>query len=101
MGRQRRHARCSKVDTLGTRCKTLIPLANLLQFPRSGGFPLYCDLHEREILAEMTMGTTPFGGKRLRPWSYESVLMVCSIHPELVRTAHPDSAQTYHAQAQG
>ncbi|KAM5534195.1 hypothetical protein V8D89_012102 [Ganoderma adspersum] len=60
MGRCCVHARCSKVDALGVRCKTLVPLVNTLCFPRSRGFPLYCNRHENKVLAEKVPGTPPF-----------------------------------------
>ncbi|KAI1786179.1 hypothetical protein LXA43DRAFT_898469 [Ganoderma leucocontextum] len=47
MARRRHHARC-------TRCKTLVPIANALPFPRGGRLPFYCSAHQDEILSEKT-----------------------------------------------
>lgn len=52
-------------STLGILCKTPLPLAHVLRLPRNGGFPMYCDVHVREILAERAMDTFPFQGERL------------------------------------
>ena len=76
MARQRLHARCSKTDTFGIRCKTLVPLANTLRYPRSRGLPMYCYVHEKKILAEKAMGSTPFRGKT----SLSDVLTCLTVH---------------------
>ena len=68
MGYQGLHARCSRINS-GIRCKTLVPLADLLQFPRRQGLPVYCDIHQRKFLAEDGAVTVPFrsGSQRCSP----------------------------------
>ena len=97
MARVRVHTRCSKTNAQGIRCKTLVPLANTLRFPRSKGMPLYCEIHEREVLAETAMGTTPFRGKRPFPLC-EHFLPLSSFHFRVFRTAHTGGSSPPHAQ---
>lgn len=55
MARCRVRAQCKYTGPSGTRCKTLVPVALDIRFPRGGKYAHYCSVHEAAVLAQTTM----------------------------------------------
>ncbi|KAI1783914.1 hypothetical protein LXA43DRAFT_902650 [Ganoderma leucocontextum] len=55
MGRHPKHTRCGYPVASTRRCSVMVPLANVLQFPRGGTLPSYCRSHQKVSLSANTV----------------------------------------------
>ena len=76
MARCRVRAQCKYTGPSGWRCRTLVPLALAIRFPRGGKYAHYCSVHEAVVLAQTTITV-----RRVAPsltLDYTSYLSLCT-----------------------
>lgn len=96
MVRQHVHARCKYTAPSGERCKTLVPVAGALTFPRGRSHPFFCARHQRDLLAPKTavipsrVGSRVFKyqGEYPQPVRHTGRLSRDSVHPCVLGGTH-------------